>query len=68
MQPHSLKSIKFETKDFWVKETEYGYEVYRRGITCSRRCAQIGWPGLIGFEKAKAECLKRQTQIDKKNL
>lgn len=62
---HALNSIKFETKDFWVKETEFGYEVYQKGATGSRRCAQIGWPGLIGLEKAKAECLKRQAEIQR---
>lgn len=58
------QDIKHETADFWVLDVgSKGFEVYRTGITHSTRCAQIGYRGDIGLQKAIAECERRQATI-----
>jgi hypothetical protein len=53
--------ILYENGKFWVckSETRKGFEVYEIGITCSTRCAIIGYEGEKGLEIAKTECDKR---------
>lgn len=60
---YKLEDVKHETPNFWVLDLhDRGYEVYRKGGTHSTRCAQIGWPGAVGLEKAIAECERRQKE------
>jgi hypothetical protein len=59
------KDIVYETKDFWVLEVKYGYDVYKKGITHSIRCAQIGWANTDkGLGRAIKECNRRQENKD----
>ena len=55
-----LSDVKHETKHFWVLQVKHGFEVYKTGITHSVRCAQIGYKGEIGLNKAIAECERRE--------
>jgi len=59
-----LENIVHETKHFWVLKVDGGYDIYRNGITCSTRCAQIGFTGEIGLHKAKLECERRELIIN----
>lgn len=55
-----LSDIAFEKGDYWVLKLPKGtFEVYKVGITHSTRCAQIGYPGEVGLQKAKAEIDRR---------
>lgn len=59
--------ILFEKGDYWVKEApKGGYEVYKTGITHSTRCAQIGFTGDRGFQRAKDEIDRRIAQDEAK--
>lgn len=52
--------ILYEKGDYWVcKSEKKGYEVYKIGVTCSTRCAIIGYEGNKGLELAKDECDRR---------
>lgn len=51
--------IMYENGDYWVLKVEKGYEVYKIGVTCSTRCAIIGYKDDKGLERAIAECNKR---------
>jgi len=52
--------ILYEKGRYWVmKALKGGYEVYKTGITHSTRCAQIGFPGEVGLERAKTEIDRR---------
>ncbi len=63
------QNIKHETKDFWVLDVgAKGFEVYCTGITHSTRCAQIGYQGEVGLNKAIAECERRQAACNSRNL
>lgn len=55
--------ILYEDKDkeYYVIRVQHGYEVYKNGITHATRCAQIGWAGEVGLQKAIAEINKRKT-------
>lgn len=57
---YKLSDVMYETKDYWVLRIKKGYEVYREGLTHSTRCAQIGFTGAIGLDKAIAEANRRQ--------
>ena len=63
----NLKDVLHESKHHWVLRIEGGFEVYRVGITHSTRCAQIGYTGDVGLQKAIAECARRDTSIDSGN-
>ena len=52
--------IMHETKNYFVIRVIKGYEVYKTGITHAVRCAQIGFKGKVGLEKAIAECDRRK--------
>lgn len=57
--------IAHETQDYWVLRVPSGklagtYEVYRKGVTHSTRCATIGYRGEEGLRRAVAECDRRQ--------
>lgn len=55
--------IVYETPKHWVFDNgSKGFEVYRKTITHSERCAIIGYTGTIGLERAKAEIERRETQ------
>ncbi len=62
---YKLKDIIYETKNFWVLRVKSGFEVYKINVTHSTRCAQIGWEGEKGRERAIAECNKREELIVK---
>jgi len=53
--------ILFEIGNYWVAKSlkHKGYDVWRCGITHSTRCAQIGYEGEKGLERAKLEAIKR---------
>lgn len=57
-----VSEILYEKGEYWVKKAKHGYEVYKTGLTVSTRCAQIGWEGGRGFQKAKEEIDRRLTQ------
>ena len=53
--------IVYETNKHWVLECgSKGFEVYRKTITHSERCARIGFTGTNGLERAKAEIERRE--------
>lgn len=56
--------ILFEVGNYWVcRALDYkGYEVYRNGITHSRRVAIIGWDGEKGLERAISEAKRRHEE------
>lgn len=53
--------IVYETNKHWVLDLgNRGYEVYRKTITHSERCAVIGFTGDKGLDRAKAEIERRE--------
>lgn len=63
------KSIKYETKDFWVLDVgEKGFEVYQTGITASTRVASIGHGETLGLPRAIQEADQRQADLDAERL
>jgi len=44
---------------YWITHAPNGYEVYKTGLTHSTRCAQIGYTGTQGLQRAIAECERR---------
>ena len=59
MASYTEKDIAFEKGDYWVLKVATGFEVYRTGITHSTRCAQIGFKGEAGLQRAIAEIDRR---------
>jgi len=54
--------IVYETNKHWVLNCgDKGFEVYRKTITHSERCATIGFTGDKGLERAKAEIERRES-------
>jgi hypothetical protein len=49
----------YEIGSYWVATDGECYAVYQTIVTHSRRVASIGFPGAVGFEKAKAFADKR---------
>lgn len=49
-------------KHFVCRAKNGGFEVYRNGITHAVRCAQIGYKGDLGLQKARAEIERREAQ------
>ena len=62
---HKESDIAFELGQHWVLKVPTGYDVYRIGITHSTRCAQIGYKGLKGLERAIEECERREKLVAK---
>lgn len=62
---YSTRDIAYENGDYWVLQTDSGYEVYRIGVTCSTRCVIIGFKGKEGLEHAIYECNKRNNEKNK---
>ena len=58
-----LHEIVYEGQQHWIRKVRDGFEVYRLGITCSTRCAQIGWEGDVGLQKAIKEVIKRDNNL-----
>jgi len=46
---YKLKNIIYETNNFWALRIKKGFEVYKKGVTHSTRCARIGWEGENGW-------------------
>jgi hypothetical protein len=61
--------ILFEIGDYWVakSDTHQGYDVFKCGVTHSVRCAQIGYKGEKGLERAKSEAIKRKSKQQVRN-
>ncbi len=59
---YKASDVLHETTRYWVLRLPKGFEVYRKGITHSTRCAQIGIPGDRGLQRAKAECERREAE------
>jgi hypothetical protein len=58
------QDIVFESGKYWVFDAKKkGFEVYKTGVTHSTRCAQIGWTGQVGLDRAKQE-IKRRQELD----
>jgi hypothetical protein len=57
---YKLEDIVYETEGHWVLRVKNGFEVYRLSCTHSTRCAQIGFKGTEGLERAKSECDRRE--------
>jgi hypothetical protein len=58
------QDIVFESGKYWVFDAKKkGFEIYKSGITHSTRCAQIGWTGQVGLDRAKQE-IKRRQELD----
>lgn len=58
----SEADILYENATHWVARSSKGwkgFEVYRKDITHSTRCAVIGFEGDPGFQRAKAEADRR---------
>ena len=54
--------IVYETPKHWVLDCgSKGFEVYRKTITHSERCAIIGFTGDKGLERAKQEIIRRES-------
>jgi hypothetical protein len=53
--------IVYERGDYWVRRaTDFkGFEVFKIGVTCSTRCARIGFEGQKGLDYAKREIERR---------
>jgi hypothetical protein len=56
----NLNGIVFEDGDFFVLKVSKGFEVYKNGVTHSTRCAQVGFEGQGGLDRAKAEIQRRK--------
>lgn len=55
--------ILYENPTHWVaRSAKTGFEVYRKGITHSTRCASIGFEGDRGLQRAKAEADRRHNE------
>lgn len=54
-----LSDIVYEKGDYWVLKVKTGFEVYRNGAIHSTRCAQIGFHGAPGLNRAIAEIERR---------
>ena len=55
--------IAYEKGAFWVLNLgAKGFEVYKNGITHSTRCAQIGFTGTAGLDRAIFEIARRITK------
>lgn len=57
---YKISDIVYESGKFFVLPCDYGFEVWESGITHAKRCAQIGWHGDVGLDKAKAEIERRK--------
>lgn len=58
------QDIVFESGKYWVFDAKKkGFEVYKTGVTHLTRCAQIGWTGQVGLDRAKQE-IKRRQELD----
>lgn len=53
------QDIVFEQGGYWVLRVDYGFDVYRTGLTHSTRCARIGFKGETGVCRAQAEIARR---------
>lgn len=56
---NSLGKIVYEKGDYWAIETNYGFCIFRAGITHSAQCAIIGFAGAEGMRRVKAEINRR---------
>ena len=56
-----MADVMYENGDFWVCREGAGFAVYKVEGTHSLRCAQIGYKGKEGYQKAIAEADKRAT-------
>lgn len=57
---YKLADVVHETAQHWVLRVPGGFEVYKTGVTHSTRCAQIGFTGDEGLQRAISECVRRE--------
>lgn len=57
------RDIAYENDTHWVLRKSAGFEVYRKGVTHSVRCAIIGFKGEKGLTRAKEEADKRHAAL-----
>lgn len=57
---YKLTDIAHETPQHFVLRVAGGFEVYKIGVTHSTRCAQIGFTGEEGLQRAIAEVVRRE--------
>ncbi len=55
-----MPKIVYENSTHWVKSIKSGFEIYRKGVTHSVRCAQIGFKGTQGINRAIKEADRRE--------
>jgi len=55
-----VKNIVYDGKTYWVLKVKDGFEVYRKGVTHSTRCSQIGFTGDEGLQRAIIDCNNRE--------
>lgn len=60
------QDIAYENPTHWVLRVKNGFEVYRIGITHSVRCAQIGYTGNEGLQRAIVIADRRHTESQAK--
>ena len=57
---YDIKDVVFETETHFALKVKSGFEVFRAETTHAVRCAQIGFVGKAGLNKAIIECKKRE--------
>lgn len=63
-----LSDIVHETDGYFVLAVgARGFEVYRKTSTHSERCAQIGFKGQRGLDRAIEECNRREEMVRAKD-
>ncbi len=51
--------IVYQQGGFWAVKTLKGFEIYKDGVTHAVRCAVIGFTGVEGLRRVKAEIERR---------
>jgi len=54
-----LSDIVYEKGNYWALKVDYGFDVYKTGITHSTRCARIGYKNQVGLDKVIVEIDRR---------
>lgn len=63
MAEMKLCHIVHETAQHYVLRVAKGFEVYRNGVCAAERCAQIGYEGQKGLDRAIAEIRRRENNL-----
>lgn len=57
---YHLKDVVHETDDHFILRVPFGFAVYRKHSSYSVRCAQIGFTGITGLQRAINEVERRE--------